>query len=179
MIDAAAGRCYSSQMLERLFSLKGLVAAAGLLLAPLFVIGWLTREDPAERPFLQILGGGFVFNYRVADVYYGFTAAVQRPLATGSIVEAAFEDPGGGDAHVVRQRIGGAEMTRLSLRSPPVRGVEAGKPYHVAIRILDREEKRLLWSHDMAFRSQISDTVVPDAPLTIGPGYARNPRAGG
>lgn len=165
-------------MLERI-SFRGVIAAACLLLVPLFAVGWLTREDPGDRPYLRILGGGFIFNYRVADVYYGFTAVVQRPLPTGSVVEAAFDDPGGGPAHLVRQRIGGPEMTRFMMRSPPVRGVEAGKPYHVAIRILDREEKEVLWSHGTDFRSQISDDVVPDVPLTIGPGYARNPQAGG
>src|SRR5690606_34085034 len=125
---------------ERMFSFRGIVVAACLMLVPLFAVGWLTREDPAEKPYLKILGGGFIFNYRVADVYYGFTAVVQRPLPTGSVVEAAFEDPGGGAAHLVRQRIGGPEMVRFAMRSPPVRGVETGKPYHVAIRILDREE---------------------------------------
>ena len=166
-------------MLERLLSLKGLVIAACALLVPLGIVGWLTREDPNDKPLLRILGGGFIFNYRVSDVYYGFTAVVQRPLPTGSVVEAAFEDPAGGPAHVVRQRMGGAEMGRFALRSPPVRGVEAGKPYHVAIRVRDREEKQLLWAHGVDFVSQISDDVVPDEPLTIGPGYARNPRAGG
>lgn len=80
---------------------------------------------------------------------------------------------------MVRQRVGGPEMARFALRSPPVRGVEAKKPYHVGIRIFDREETRLIWSHDMQFRSQISDQVVPDKPLTIGPGYTPNPAAGG
>lgn len=161
-------------MLDRI-SPKGVTVAACVLLVPLFAVGWLTRHDPADRPYLQILGGGFIFNYRVADVYYGFTAVVQRPLPTGSVIEVEFEDPAGGPAHLVRQRMGGAEMTRLALRSPLVRGVEAGKPYHVALRILDREETHLIWSHGMDFRSQISDSVVPDQPLTVGPGYARNP----
>ncbi|MCO5156732.1 MAG: hypothetical protein M9945_08260 [Aquamicrobium sp.] len=165
-------------MLERLTPAR-LLAAACALLVPLFVLGWLTREDPAEKPWLQVMGGGFIFNYRVADVYYGFTAAVMRPLPTGTIVEAAFEDPAGGPPHVVRQRVGGAEMTRLALRSPPVRGVEAGRDYAVSLRVLDREDEHLLWSRDLAFRSNISDTVVPDVPLTIGPGYTRNPAAGG
>ncbi len=156
-----------------------LLAAACALLVPLFVLGWLTREDPAEKPWLQVLGGGFIFNYRVADVYYGFTAAVMKPLPTGSIVEAGFEDPAGGPPLVVRQRVGGAEMSRLALRSPPVRGVEAGRDYHVFLHILDRDDERLLWSSDLTFRSNISDTVVPERPLTIGPGYARNPAAGG
>lgn len=165
-------------MLDRVTPFR-LLAAACALLAPLFAVGWLTREDPAEKPWLQVLGGGFIFNYRVADVYYGFTAAVTRPLPTGSIVEASFEDPAGGPPLVVRQRIGGAEMTRLALRSPPLRGVEAGRDYHVAIRLLDREDQHLLWSRDVAFRSNISDRVAPERPLTVGPGYDRNPAAGG
>lgn len=165
-------------MLERL-TLKSVVVAMLALLAPLFVIGWLTREDPADRPYLKVVGGGFIFNYRVADVYYGFTAVVQRPLPTGSIIEASFEDPAGGAAHLVRQRVGGAEATSYALRSPNVRGVEAGKPYHVAIRVMDREERRVLWAQGIDYVSQIGDSVVPDRPLTIGPGYARNPAAGG
>ena len=165
-------------MLERV-SPAGLAAAACALLVPLFAIGWLTRHDPAEKPYLLVMGGGFIFNYRVADVYYGFTAAIARPLPTGSIVEAAFENPAGGPAYVVRQRVGGAQMTRLSLRSPPVRGVEANHPYKVELRVLDREGRALLWSRELAFKSDISDAVVPDRPLTVGPGYARNPAAGG
>lgn len=166
-------------MLERFLSFRGMVTAACLLLVPLFAIGWLTREDPAETPYLRILGGGFVFNYRVSDVYYGFTAVVQRPLPTGSVVEVEFEDPAGGPPHQVRQRIGGADMTRFSLRSPPVHGVEAGKPYEVSIRVLDREEENVLWTHAVDVRSQIGDDVVPDAPLVVGPGYHKNPQAGG
>lgn len=166
-------------MIEKLVSLKGLVLVAVVLLVPLFALGWLTREDPADKPYLRIVGGGFIFNYRVSDVYYGFTAIVQKPLPTGTIVEAAFEDPAGGTVHTVRQRIGGPEMAKFAMRSPSVRGVEAGKPYNVAIRVFDRDEKHLLWQDDMQFTSQVSDAVVPDAPLTVGPGYARNPNAGG
>lgn len=164
-------------MIERM-SLKTIFAAAAGLLVILFAIGWLTRENPQDKPYLRILGGGFMFNYRVADVFYGFTAAVVRPLPTGSIIEASFEDPAGGADHVVRERVG-TETERYSLRSPPVRGVEAGKPYRVAIRVLDREEKRVIWRHEVAYTSQISDEIVPDKPLTTGPGYHRNPDTGG
>lgn len=165
-------------MLERV-SPAGLAAAACALLVPLFAVGWLTRHDPAETPYLQVMGGGFIFNYRVAEVYYGFTAAITRPLPTGSIVEASFEDPAGGSPHVVRERVGGAQMTRLSLRSPPVRGVEANHPYTVELRVLDREDGHILWARELAFTSNISDAVVPDRPLTVGPGYDRNPATGG
>ncbi len=151
-----------------------ILAATATVLALLLAAGWLTREDPASKPYLKILGSGFIFNYRVADVYYGFTVLVQRPLPTGSIIEATFEDPAGGTGHVVRTRVG-TDTARYSLRSPPVRGVEKDKPYKVAIRVLDREERAVLWRDSVSVRSQIGDAVVPDRPLTVGPGYARNP----
>ncbi|MDN2580327.1 hypothetical protein [Aquibium sp. ELW1220] len=164
-------------MLERI-SLPRIVGAAVALLAVLLAVGWAMREDPATKPYLKILGGGFMFNYRVAEVYYGFTAMVDRPLPTGSIIEAAFEDPAGGQRHVVRTRVG-TDTSRYALRSPPVRGVEADRPYHVDIRVLDRADKQLLWTHNLVFKSRISDAVVPERPLTVGPGYARNPSSGG
>lgn len=160
-------------MFDRI-SLPRIVAASLALLAVLLAVGWTTREDPDSKPYLRITGGGFMFNYRVADVYYGFTAVVDRPLPTGSIIEAAFEDPAGGPEHVVRTRVG-TGTNHYALRSPPVRGVVADTPYHVEVRVLDRTERELLWRHDLAFRSRISDTVVPDRPLTVGPGYARTP----
>jgi hypothetical protein len=155
------------------------VVAAGIaLLVVLFAVGWMTREDPADKPFLEIVGGGFVFNYRIADNFYGFTAIVSRPLESGSVIEAAFEDPAGGAPHVVRERV--SPMTnRYALRTPPLKGVEAHKPYKVTIRVLDRLETREIWSTTRSYASQLSDARTSDEPLTVGPGYHRNPGGGG
>lgn len=154
--------------------IKAVVGAAIAFCAVLFAVGWFLREDPSNKPYLEILGGGFIFNYREGEVFYGFTAAVVRPLASGSIVEASFEDPAGGPALVISKRV--STMTdRYAFRSAPVRDVEAGKPYHVAIKVYDRERKELIWQAERTFKSQISDKVVPEKPLTIGPGYHRNP----
>ena len=160
-------------MVDRL-TLPRVIGASLVLLAVLMVIGWATRIDPGEKPYLKVLGGGFIFNYRIAEVYYGFTAVVQKPLQSGSIIEAIFEDPAGGAPHTVRTRVT-PRTTTYSLRSPPVRGVEKGHPYTVAVRILDRRGSSELWQHEMTIRSQIGDAVVPDVPLVIGPGYTPNP----
>ncbi|HEV7252313.1 MAG TPA: hypothetical protein VGN97_04335 [Mesorhizobium sp.] len=153
-------------------SLQKLVGASLALLAVLMGVGWMTREDPAAKPPLKILGGGFMFNYRIADVHYGFTAAIQRSLPAGSVIEAEFEDPAGGANHVVRERVE-VRASRYTLRSPPLQGVEAGKDYHVEVRLKTRADDAVLWSDRLAFRSQLSDDVAPDAPLTVGPGYHR------
>ncbi len=158
----------------RAFSFRNIIIAALALCAVLFAVGWFTREDPADAPYLKILGGGFMFNYREAEIFYGFTAQVVRPLASGSIIEATFEDPAGGAPLVVSERV--STMTdRYALRTPPVRGVEAKKPYRVEIRVYDRTKTTLLWQEEHSYASQIADTVVPEKPLMIGPGYHRNP----
>lgn len=157
-----------------IFSVRNVLISAILLCAVLFAFGWYWRDDPSGDPYLKILGGGFMFNYRQGEVFYGFTAQVIRPLASGSIIEASFENPGGGEPLVVSERV--STMTdRYSLRTPPIRGVEAKKPYQVSIRVYDRERTTLLWSAEHSYASVISDTIVPDKPLTIGPGYNLNP----
>ncbi|MEQ8479471.1 MAG: hypothetical protein RIC18_02355 [Hoeflea sp.] len=150
------------------------IAAAIILVLGLLTIGFMTRKGPEERPAIGIAGGGFIFNYRESDVFYGFTAQVLKPLPAGSVLVSAFEDPGGGPPLVVETRLH-ARSTRYKVRSPSVRGVKAGSPYRVAIRLCDRTRSRLLWSEERIFSSQIDDTIVPDRPLTIGPGYSPNP----
>ena len=113
-------------MLERLTPAR-LLAAACALLVPLFVLGWLTREDPAEKPWLQVLGGGFIFNYRVSDVYYGFTAAVMRPLPTGSIVEAAFDALGVGVHQQIQMPADSIIQSSAYVNEPLVFQAEIGR----------------------------------------------------
>jgi len=153
-----------------------IVAAAVGLALLLFAIGWVTREDPAQKPYLAFTGGGFVFNFRLAEAFYGFTVQVQKPLQTGSIIEAEFENPEGGAPIVVSERVN-ARTTRYGLRSPGVRGVEAGKPYKVVVSLYDYRHEDLLERHEREYSSKIASTVLPEKALTTGPGYHRNPDA--
>ncbi|MDP3523202.1 MAG: hypothetical protein Q8S27_01385 [Hoeflea sp.] len=152
---------------------KTVAAIIGLVLI-LMAIGWVTRDDPSEKPYLGIAGGGFIYNYRQADVHYGFVANVLKPLPAGSWMIAEFEDPAGGPPLAVETRLH-ARSARYGVHSPSVRGVKAGQPYQVSIRIYDYTRTKLIWSTEKAFVSQIDDSVVPEKPLTIGPGYFPNP----
>ncbi|MBZ0164391.1 MAG: hypothetical protein K8H74_16975 [Notoacmeibacter sp.] len=159
---------------QKTFSFGAAMSLTVSALVALFAIAWAFRPSVDDMPYLKIAGGGFVYNYRLSEVFYGFTAQVARPLETGSIIEAAFEDPQGGPSHVVRQRVG-TETDRYALRSPGIRGVQAGHSYRVAVRILDRQGEQELWRKTLRFKSQISDKMIAEKPLTIGPGYALNP----
>lgn len=152
------------------WSEKSVVGLALVLCAGLFAVGWLTREDPSEKPYLEISGGGFIFNYRIAEAYYGFTAQVLRPMENGAILEATFEDPAGGKPHVVSERLS-VMTTRYALRTPPLHGIAAHHPYEVAIKVYDRQGARLIWETKRSYSSQLGDEVVPKKPLTVGPGY--------
>ncbi|MGJ8572436.1 MAG: hypothetical protein ACSHXI_17235 [Hoeflea sp.] len=156
---------------------KAVAAMIGLTCL-LLGLGWATRENPAEKPYLGIVGGGFVYNYREAQVYYGFVVRILKPLPAGTWLIAEFEDPVRGPPLVVETRLHARSVSN-GVHSPNVRGVMAGKPYHVAIKLYDYTRTKLIWTVEKEFTSQIDESVVPDKPLTIGPGYFPNPELNG
>ena len=158
----------------RLAGLTRIVVGALGLLAVLVAIGLAVREPVADKPYLKIAGAGFIFNYRVAEVFYGFTAEVQKPVRNMSLLEAEFEDPGGGPPIRVSERLN-PRTKRYSLRTPPIRGVKKDRPYRVAVRLIQNGDNAVLFEDEFTVTSQMADAVVPEQPLTVGPGYARNP----
>ncbi|MEF2551101.1 hypothetical protein VQ042_06945 [Aurantimonas sp. A2-1-M11] len=156
------------------FGFRGLVATLVALVAILFVIGLLTRETEADRPYLRIAGTGFILNYREAEAFYGFTAFVQRPVKSYSRIEALFENPAGGPPIHVSETLT-ARTTRYGLRTPPLRGIVKDKPYRIDVRLVQNGDGAVLFEDSFTVASQMSDAVLPPAPLTVGPGYARNP----
>ncbi|WP_246233130.1 hypothetical protein [Aurantimonas aggregata] len=149
------------------------IGAFGVL-AVLLAIGFVLREPIGDKPYLKIAGAGFIFNYRVAEVFYGFTAEVQKPVRNLSLLEATFEDPAGGPPIRVSERLN-PRTKRYSLRTPPVRGVQKDRPYTVTVRLIQNGDNAVLFEDELTVRSQMADDVVPDQPLTVGPGYMRNP----
>jgi hypothetical protein len=133
-------------------------------------------EDGADKPYLEFAGGGFVFNYNIAEAFYGFVARVVRRIPEGAILEAVFENPAGGDPLVVRQTAvaGRAEYV---FRTPAVQGVEADRPYLVKLSVLEPGTEKLLASIEKSFRSTADQAILPKQPTTIGPGYQLNPNS--
>jgi hypothetical protein len=158
----------------RQFTIGRISAGTAILLLLLFSFGWATRNDPSEKPYLAVIGGGFIYNYREGEEFYDVVTQVQKPLAEGSIIEVEFENPAGGAPFVVSERVS-ARTNRYAIHSPQIHGVVGGKPYKVVIRVYDRERTELLWSTTRDFKSDLDDNVVPKKPVVIGPGYTPNP----
>ena len=122
--------------------------------------------------YLAIAGGGFVFNYRIAEATYGIALAPMRELPADAVVEATFENPAGGEPFVVRKE-GPFNPTRITFQTPPVQGVAKGKRYTVAVVLRDGSGTALQ-TIEKTFASELDQSVLPERPLAIGPGYQKN-----
>jgi hypothetical protein len=149
-----------------------------LLLSPLLAAGLLLSAcGPDENtPYLKFIGGGFLFNYRLAEVTYGFVASVQRPLPDNSVLEARFEDPAGSEPIVLTQPTH-RRRDQYAFTSPPVFGVKAKHNYQVELRLLDATSHQVLASYQKSYHADLDQSILPDKPPVIGPGYTPNPEA--
>jgi hypothetical protein len=135
------------------------------------------RDSGGEGEFFAIVGKLFVFNYRVATATYLVTLKPVRPVRDGDVAVATFEDPAGGEAIVVRQKIW-PKLEKTTIESPPLRCVRKGRPYAVTIRIEDAAgAARQTIKITMA--SSEDQDILPDRPLVVGPVYTPNPELAG
>ena len=126
--------------------------------------------SPQDGPYLEFLGGGFVFNYRLAEADYGFVVKRLRRIPEGTIIEAVLENPAGGAPFVLRET---ASWDRLEyvFRSPPVRDVVAGRDYRVEVRLIDPAERRVFATYARSFQSDVDQSVLPERSPVVGPGH--------
>ena len=128
-----------------------------------------------DSPYVVVSGGGIIFNYRIAEATAGIVAEVARPLPEGGTVEASFENPAGGAPIVESKPITG-DRRRFSFITPPLTGIKANTDYQVVVRVLDADGTEVQ-KVETKVHSDLDQSVLPKVPLTVGPGYARNPAA--
>ena len=131
------------------------------------------NDDP-NAPYLEFRGGGFVFNFRLAQATYGFVVVPKRPLPEGAVLVAEFENPAGGAAFTVRKAVV-PDQLQYAFETPPLTGVKADTPYTAVIRVIDPGSGNVLGQYQRAFKAQIDQSVLGAKPRTAGPGYAPNP----
>lgn len=141
----------------------------------LFLLAACNGEDARH---LEITGGGFIFNYRLGEAHYGLVAEAARPLPEGAVVTARFEDPAGGPEIVVSQKAGPRQL-RFVFDTPPLRGIVRDRDYSVVLTVSEGPQGEVIERQEKRFRSQLDQSVLPEGPLTIGPGYHRPPPQAG
>ena len=150
--------------------MSGRTFAIGLVCALLALSG--CQREQGDGP-LAVSGRLFVFNYRVAIASYLVTLNRNGEVPPGSVIETSFENPGGGEPLVTRQKVF-LSQAKLVLESPPVHCVVKDRPYAVSIRLRDGSGG-LLQVIETTVTSNEDQSVLPAKPLVLGPLYAPNP----
>lgn len=148
---------------------KRVAIVAVSLLAGLALAGC---EDDSSRPFLEFAGGGFVFNYRNANHFYGFVARQKKPLPEGSVIEVQFEVPGGEER--VRQPARPGQL-QYAFQTGNLRGIVKDRPYRATLILRDGTTGAEIARYEKTFVTNVDQTRLPDKPLVVGPGYAEPP----
>jgi hypothetical protein len=139
-----------------------------------FAIAWalVAASCNQNSDYLAVAGGGFMFNYRIAEASYGIALKPMRELPADGVIEASFENPAGG-APITMSKAGPFNPTRIAFDTPPVTGVVKKHPYKVTV-VLKDGAGQTLQTLEKTFSSDLDQSVLPDKPLVIGPGYDKN-----
>lgn len=132
------------------------------------LLGGCAEED---KPHVAFEGGGFIFNYRIAEAYYGINLRPMRRLRPGTVLEVEFENPSGGEPYLVRRTVGAPKL-RYTMRTPPVQGVKGDRDYRIIVRVRSHDGT-LLATYTKSVHSDLDQSFLPKAPLVVGPGYHR------
>lgn len=143
-----------------------------LCLALLAMLAVSACRQSDEGNYVRVAGNVFIFNYREAVATYVLSLQRLRPLPPDSLWRATFDNPEGGTPQTVTRTIF-AGMGNIAVESEPVYCIVKGKPYTYKIEII--AENRTLQVLSGTMVSTLSQDILPEKPLVIGPGYQKNP----
>jgi len=141
------------------------------LISAALLLSACQREE--QREILSVSGRMFVFNYRVATATYLITLQPTSPIEDGSTIEASFENPRGGEAFAVTEKLF-PKSPKIVLQSPPVECVKEGLPYKVTIK-LKAPDGHVMQTIETSITSDTDQSLLPAKPLVLGPLYTPNP----
>ena len=139
------------------------------LLAPLL---WACGDDP-NRPYLEYAGGGFVFNYRTANHFYGFVVRQLKPLPEGARLKVIFEVPGGKTE--IHEEPATPGRLQYKFQTSDLDGIISGHTYAATLLVLDGATGKELGRLTRSFKTDIDQSKLPGRPLVTGPGYEPAP----
>ncbi len=142
-----------------------------ILITATLLLSACQREE--QREIVSLSGRMFVFNYRVATATYLVTLQPTSPIKDGSTIEASFENPRGGEAFAVTEKLF-PKSPKIVLQSPPVECVKEGRPYKVTIK-LKAPDGHVMQTIETSITSDTDQSLLPAKPLVVGPLYTPNP----
>jgi hypothetical protein len=145
-----------------------------LLFAGLILSGC---KDESRSGYVELTGRVFIFNPRVATATYVVSLGLLKPLPEGSRIEALFDNPAGAERLKVSELVR-IVAGKIAVESPNLNCVQKGKRYAFELKLLD-PSGTILQTISSSIESSLDQSVMPDAPLVIGPAYEPNPELKG
>ncbi len=149
------------------------------MLATAFAIA-LAACTESGPPYLATEGGGFLFNYRLAEASAQIVVGPKpkKTLPENAVIEVTFENPAGGEPIVMRRSVINPKQLRYSFQTQALHGIKAGKDYVVTVRLVGADGREIE-KIDKVFHADLDQSVLPEVAPVIGPGYTPNPAAQG
>jgi hypothetical protein len=129
--------------------------------------------DETRQSYMSLSGRLFIFNPRMGSATYVVTLAINKTPPEGSHVVATFENPAGGAALVVEQKIFPAQQ-KISLESENLTCIKKGRRYAFEVVLKDASGQDLQ-KVSSSIESTLDQSIMPDAALVEGPAYDPNP----
>lgn len=144
------------------------------LFSVLCVLALSACRQSDDGNYVRLAGNLFIFNYREAVATYVISLQRLRPLPQGTYWRATFDNPEGGEPQVISRKIYPGR-DNIGVESEPVYCIVKGRPYSYKIEIVS--ENLTLQTVSGTMVSTLSQDILPDKPLVVGPGYEKNPNA--
>ena len=146
----------------------------GLVMAVLLGATLSACGEDASTPYFEFVGGGFIFNYRNAEHYYGFVARPKKALPEDARLEAQFEVPGDAPPLVIKEPVRPGQLQYM-FRTGHLQGIVKNHPYKAVLRLIDGKTGEEIASYEKTFATEADQSSLPAEPLAIGPAYQQPP----
>ena len=149
---------------------KNAPALVGLCTCLLFTSGC---RDEARQGYVELTGRVVIMNPRMATATFVVTLSTLAQIPEGSHAVALFENPAGGDSLRVDAKIW-PKTTKIALESPSLQCLKKDRRYNFTVKLLGPAGQHLQVV-ESTILSTLDQSILPDAPLVVGPAYEPNP----
>ncbi len=115
---------------------------------------------PQTSEFFATAGAGFVVSKSKKTIRFAITLRKLKAISPGSVIEARFPDPRGGDPDIATHVVAGGEH-RFRFFSQPVRGLSANRDYRIQVYLYSNSSKSdLTGKHTQRVQSLINQDKI-------------------